>query len=122
MARQNHTPTAAKGNYPALPIAANALDVAMTAAIAADKEQFTASGKDSIFFHNTGAAPHTVTFTSVANPKDNRTGDVTADSIGAGEYGHFGPLEREGWVQSGGKIYFEADHAEVKFGVVSHPQ
>jgi hypothetical protein len=122
MARQTLTKSTAQGNFPTLQPAANSLDLIMTAADATNKEQFVASGKDLIIFHNTGVSTRAVTFTSVVDPKNNRPGDVTAYSIGAGKYGHFGPLTREGWMQTDGYIYSEASHADVKFGVITLPQ
>ncbi len=93
----------------------------MTAANATDKEQFVASDKDIIVAHNTGAGARTVTITSVADAGNNRTGAITAYSIGAGEYAAFGPFNRQGWMQTDGYIYIEAEHAEVKFGVIKLP-
>jgi len=121
MARYTHVKTTALGNFPALALVANSVDLAMTAAVAADKEQTVMSGKDLVIAHNTGAGARTVTFTSVANGQDKRTGDITTYSIGAGEFAVFGPFEKSGWMQTDGKLYFEAEHAEVKFGVVALP-
>ena len=122
MPRATLTKVTAPGNNPVLPITANAVDLPMTAANAANKEQFVASGKDLIIAFNSGAGARTVTITSVADPKNNRTGDITTYSIGAGEYAVFGPFNREGWMQSDGYIYIEAEHAEVKWGVITLPQ
>lgn len=122
MARSTLTKTTAPGNFPTLQPAANSLDITMAATVVADKTQFVASGKDLIIAQNTGAAPHTITITSVASAKNNRTGDITSYSLGAGELAVIGPLEREGWVQTDGYIYLEADHIEIKFGVITLPQ
>jgi len=122
MPRATLTKLAALGNNPALPIAANAVDLPMTAANAANKEQFVASGKDLIIAYNSGAGARTVTITSVVDPRNNRTGDITPYSIGAGEYAVFGPFYREGWMQPDGYIYIEAEHAEVRWGVITLPQ
>jgi hypothetical protein len=92
----------------------------MTAANASDLNQATASGNDLIFAHNTGAGANTVTVTSVADELG-RTGDIAAYSLGAGEYGVFGPFKNQGWTQTDGKLYFQASSAEVKFGVVQLP-
>lgn len=120
MARTTLTKTVALGSYPTLPITANAADLVETAADVGNKNQFVASGNDLIIAHNTGAGAHTITITSVANQKK-RTGDITAYSIGAGEVAIIGPAKIMGWAQADGKIYLEADHAEVKFGVVTLP-
>ena len=121
MARSTLVKTAASGSNPTLQPAANSLDVTMAATVVADKTQFVASGKDLIIIQNTGATAHTFTITSTADPKNNRTGDITAYSLDAGEIAHFGPAYRDGWVQSDGNIYLEANHIEIKFGVITLP-
>jgi len=121
MARYTHTKLIALGSYPALALVANSADLPMTAANATDKQEVVMTGKDLIVAHNTGAGARTVTITSVADGRNKRTGDITSYSIGAGEYAVFGPFEKAGWMQSNGKLYFEAEHAEVKFGVVALP-
>lgn len=120
MARTILTATTACGSYPSLPLTANSADLAMSAADIADLNQVVATGKDLVFAHNTNVGAQTITITSAAN-KRNRTGDITAYSIGAGEYAVFGPFDSAGWMQSTGYLYFQASHAEVKLGVVSLP-
>ncbi len=120
MARASLTLTTALGSYPTLQPAANACDMAMAAANVADKNQFTASGNDLIVAHNTGVGAVTLTITSVVDTY-NRTGDITAYSIGAGEFAVFGPLKSTGWIQTDGKVYLEASSADLKLGVVALP-
>jgi hypothetical protein len=67
--------------------------------------------------HNTGAGEHTVTVSSVVDGQG-RSGDVSAYALGAGEYAVFGPFDLEGWEQTDGALHFEANDAEVKFGVL----
>ena len=122
MPRLTLVKTTAPGNFPTLQPAANSLDLAMVVTVLADKAQFLASGKELVIAHNTGVGAGTVTITSVASAKNNRSGDITAYSIGAGEYAVFGPFEREGWMQSDGYIYLEASTVDVKFGVITLPQ
>lgn len=122
MARSTLVKTTASGNFPTLQPAANSLDITMAATVVADKTQFVASGKDMVIIQNTGASPHTFTITSVAAGLNKRTGDITSYSLGAGELASFGPVEREGWMQSDGNVYLEADHIEIKFGVITLPQ
>src|SRR5689334_19627624 len=112
MARQTLTKLTVLGSFPTLPITANAADLPMTAADATNKEQFVLDGKHIIIAHNTGAGARTVTLTSVADAGNARTGDITAYSIGAGEYAAFGPFDRQGWMQTAGYMYIEAEHAE----------
>jgi hypothetical protein len=117
MARVTLTAKAALGPFGAYSVA-NSADLTMTAANISDKNQVACSGNDLIIAHNTGAGAHTITITSYTDPY-NRTGDITAYSLGAGEYAIFGPFKALGWQQADGKIYFEANDAEVKFGVVA---
>jgi hypothetical protein len=102
-----------------LPVPVNTLDLAWLAADATNKEQVVHSGREVIIAHNTGVGARTVTITSKAI--NGRTGDVTAYSIGAGEYARFGPFPTRGWRQTDGFLYFEAEHAEVLFLVLKVP-
>ncbi len=116
MARQTIAKQIPFGPYPTLPIAADAMDLVETAADVANKDQFAPSGDDLVIVHNTGAAPYTVTFTSVAD-EFKRTGDVGAYSLGAGELAFF-RFKKPGWLQSDGNIYIEASNAAVKWAVI----
>lgn len=93
----------------------------MAAADVANKNQWVATGKDLVVAHNTGASAYTVTITSVPDPQYGRTGDVTNDSIPAGEYRVYGPFPKVGWVQTDTYIRIEASNASVKLGVVKLP-
>jgi len=116
MARQTITKQIPLGPYPTLPVAANALDLAETAAIVADKEQFVPSGDDLVIIHNTGASPYTVTFTSAADSL-RRTGDITTYSVGAGLLAAL-RFKKPGWMQNDGRVYMEASNAAVKYVVI----
>jgi len=113
LTKQN--PVGAYGSY-----SANAADLSMTAADVSNKNQFVANGNDLVIAHNTGASEHNVSIESAPDPYG-READITSYALGAGEYAVFGPFKTEGWMQSDGKIYLEADHAEVKFGVIALP-
>lgn len=119
MPRTTLTKTTALGSYGDYSVG-NAADLTMAAGDVANKNQFAATGDEVVIAHNTGGSAHTLTVTSTADPYG-RTKDISAYSIGAGEYAVFGPLELTGWVQSDGKIYLEVDHADVKLGVVKLP-
>lgn len=121
MTRQTHTKVTALGNFPALALVANSVDLPMTAADAVNYEMVVMSGKDLVIAHNTGAGARTVTITSATEGRTRRTGDITTYSIGAGEFAVFGPFEKAGWMQTDGKLYFAGEHSEVKFGVVALP-
>lgn len=120
MARQSHTAKTALGTKTSA-YSANAADLAMTAADAANYEEVAFTGKELVIAHNTdGANPYTVTIESVADELG-RTGDITAYSLAAGEYGVFGPFGRDGWRQTTGKLYFRGSNAAIKFAVIVHP-
>lgn len=116
MARQTLTKQTPKGPYPALPVSANSLDMTFTAADATNKEQFVPGNDTLVVVKNEGVVARTVTFTSKADEK-NRTGDVTAYSLGAGELAMF-RFKKAGWMQSDGNIYMEAEHADIKYAVI----
>ncbi len=116
MARQTIAKQTVVGPYPSLPVSANALDLTETAADTVNKDQFAPSGNDLVIVHNTGASAYTVTFTSTAD-EQNRTGDVTTYSLGAGEIMAF-RFKTAGWKQSDGYIYMEASNAAVKYAIL----
>ena len=118
MPRVTHTALVAQGAYGAY--AANAADLNMIAADATNKEQVVFTGAEIIIAHNTGVSARTVTVTSVNDPFG-RTKDVAAYSLSAGEYAALGPFELDGWLQTDGKLYFEASHLDVKFAVIRLP-
>lgn len=102
-------------------LSANAADFTLTAADATNKEEVVHTGREILIAFNSGAGARTVTVTSVADDLG-RTLDVpNAYSIGAGEYAVFGPYPVKGWRQTNGKLYFEAEHAEVKWAVITIP-
>lgn len=117
MARVTLTRTTPLGPHPTLQPAANALDLTLTAADSTNKEQFVLDGPVLIVAHNLGVGARTITLTSVADSK-NRTGDVTAFSIGADEIAVFKVDNTEGWKQTDGYMYIEASNAEVRWGIV----
>ena len=119
MPRTAITVVTPKGPYPGT-VAANDLDLTQTAADVANKNSAVFSGNRMLLIaENDNVAAKTVTLTSVADAR-NRTGDVTSYSIGASEIAAF-VLEREGWCQSDGAFYCEAEHADVKFTVLALP-
>jgi hypothetical protein len=118
MARTTLTKTTPLGGYPSLPISANAADVTLTAADVANKNQFKAEAGDILLAQNSDPTnPYTVTLTS-ASDSHKRTGDVTAYTLQAGDISVFGPFELEGWRQTDGYFYLEANNAAVKFGIL----
>ena len=112
MAKTTLTKTNANGNF-----AAAFKVLTMTAADTSNQNDFACSGDDLIVAWNSGASQHTITLTSVTYPPG-RSGTITAETIEAGVIKIFGPMKAEGWMQSDGKIYIEANHVEVKFGII----
>lgn len=113
MARQTLTKTTVPGPNPS----AGAV-VTMTAANTSDKEQYTIADGDVIVVQNTSAdTSYTYTVTSVADPYG-RTGDITANAIAAGAIEVL-RVGIEGWKQTNGYVYLEANNTAVKFGVLT---
>src|SRR4030065_2795360 len=100
MARQIITKTTLLGSYPALPLTVNTADLTELAADEVNFDSVALSGDDIVIAHNTDTGAHTVTFSSVVDDK-NRTGDIMAYSIRAGEMAVF-RLKAAGWEPSGG--------------------
>jgi hypothetical protein len=90
--------------------------VTFTAASVADKNQYVAGNGDFIMARNSGASPRTLTVTSVACP-EGRTEDVVL-TIPAGETWQTGIIPKTGFKQADGKVYIEADNAEVLIAVL----
>jgi hypothetical protein len=119
MARLSLTPKSLPAKYPTLPITANALDFTFTAAGAnfLDGAGFTLTGKEIPIVYNPDSGAHTVTVESVPDAYK-REGDITAYSIGAGEYAVLPQFPTDGWQQSDGKLYLAADNALVQFAIL----
>lgn len=117
MGRTTLTRTTPLGPYPSLQPAADALDAVMTAADVANGNQFVLDGPVMLICQNTdGAAARTVTLTSAPDPQ-NRSGDVTAYSIGIGEIALFRIDQVAGWRQTDGMFYLAGSNAALKFGI-----
>ncbi len=111
----------APGGYPTLPVGANSLDLAMTAADVGNKNQTPHTGRELLIAQNTDPTnPYTFTVTSVADDKK-RTGDVGPYTLQAGELAFFGPVPVDGWRQADGNLQFEANNAAIKFAVIRVP-
>lgn len=116
MPRTTLNRTTPLGPYPTLQPSADALDGVWTAADVTNKNQFVLDGPVLLQFWNSGASPYTVTLTSTTDGQ-NRTGDVTAYSLAAGDIGVFKIDQVIGWRQTDGYMYLEASNAAVKFNV-----
>lgn len=113
MARTALTKTAVPSPYGGAGVA-----VTMTAADTTNKNKFPLTGREIVIAQNTGASSRTVTITSV-DDRYGRSEDIAAEAIAAGAIRVYGPgLAIEGWQQADGSLYLEANHAEVKFGIL----
>ena len=105
--------------YPVLPVVANSLDFAFTApAVAADGIDFTSTGREVVLIQNTTVGAATFTVVSAADEK-NRTGDITAYSLAAGEFAAIIPPS-SGWAV-GGKIKITMSDVGVLVAVLRMP-
>lgn len=116
MARTALTKTTIPSPYAGAGVAAT-----MTAADTSNKNSFPLTGREIVIAYNSGASSHTVTVTSV-DDRYGRSEDISAEAIAAGAIRVYGVgLALEGWQQTDGSLYLEANHAEVKFGVLVLP-
>lgn len=106
-----------KGPYPALQPAADALDMTLTACDTVNFNQTPLSGTLLLIAQNSGASPYTITISSVADSR-NRTGDITAYSLAAGDVAMFLINQADGWLQSDGNLYYQGSNAAVKFAPI----
>lgn len=99
------------------PFATDLDDLTFEAADTANQNKFTFTGDEIILAWNKDASPHNVTLTSVADPQ-NRTGHISTRSVPANTIAAFQATEIEGWQQSDGAFYLEADNAQVFFAIL----
>jgi hypothetical protein len=77
-----------------------------------------AAGQDLLLVvYNAGGSSRTISITSQPVPPYNRTGDVTALAIAAGEIRVF-RLTKHGWADGDNLISLSANHADIKFAVL----
>jgi len=120
MARTNIAAQSLPGAFPVLQPAANSRDVTVVPAdVANGNETPLVNDKTVLLCHNSGATPRTITFTSVADTF-NRTGDITAYSVGAGEIAVFGPFKTTGWAHTG-VLWVDGAHAELTLAILTLP-
>lgn len=124
MARTTRAKTTLLGSYPTLPLAADSADLVLTAMTGSsgsngDQIAWGDFARLLVIIQNSHAVTaYTFTVTSVAGANTlNRTGDITAYSLAAGEVAVL-IFERNGWYQSDGMLYLEANNAAVKVGAV----
>lgn len=92
-----------------------------TAADTTNQNSFPLTGREIVIARNAGASTRTVTITSV-DDRFGRQENIAAENIAAGELRVYGVgLALEGWQQTDGSLYIEANHADVKFTVLRLP-
>ncbi|MEM3453499.1 MAG: hypothetical protein QW835_07755 [Candidatus Hadarchaeum sp.] len=102
------------------PYAAAAADLSWTAADAVNGNCFIFSGKEILLAQNTGTSEATITISTVAC-SHGRTGDIVK-VLGAGNFCIFPALYyAEGFMQADGKVYVNANSADVKLAVLRIP-
>lgn len=103
------------------PYAGAGVAITMTAADTSNQNSFPLTGKEVVIAWNSGATPRTVTVTSV-DDRYGRQENITSESIAAGAIRVYGVgLALDGWQQTDGNLYLEANNAEVKFGILVIP-
>lgn len=109
-------------NSPFASISAGGADFTFAAGDVANGNSFECTGNELIIVQNTGASPYTFTITSVADEK-NRTGDVSAYSLAAGDFAVFGAglSNGRGWKQSNGLVYLAVENASVEIAILRLP-
>jgi len=120
MARTELTPQDTPGRYPSLPLAADEADLAFDAGDAVNGNEFALTGREIILARNDDAGAQTLTISSV-DDQYNRDGDISAYSIGAGEYAVFGPIPLHGFRQSDGMCYLDVSDANIKIAIIRIP-
>lgn len=126
MARATLLKTTLNLRYPALPIVALSAHLNFQACSGASGSNgnqilWGDSAELLLLAYNSGVGARTITITSKADPF-NRTGDITAYALAAGALAlpiaGAWILNRAGFFQSDGMLYFEGNHAEVLFACV----
>jgi hypothetical protein len=110
------------GAYPVLPLTA-AQPLTFTAGDAAVGHQTALVNRKTVVIAkntNGAATARTVSFISVVDGS-NRTGDISAYELAAGEEKVFGPFESIGWAHTGGVLWIDVSHAEMKLAVIQLP-
>lgn len=117
MARTTLTARSISASHPTLQPTANSLDLAWTAANAADGEQVALTGKEIILIRNVHAAdPVNITVDGVALL--GRSGSITNYVLQAGEVMVL-MLPVDGWRQTAdGMLYLEASTTSAEYSVL----
>ena len=120
MSRTNIAAQTPLGPFPAGgAVGAGALKINWAAADVSNHNEFILSGKEVLLVWNTDTGAHNLTLTSAPDQRG-RSADVSGYSIPAGEIHAFSFRQgADGWQQTDGHVFFQADDATVKFAVLS---
>ena len=102
-------------------IAAGGADFTLAAG-ATDGDTFQCTGREILIVFNSGAAPYTITITSVDDEKG-RSEDIATYSLAAGDYAVFGVglTNAKGWKNASGLIALDVENVAVKWAVLRLP-
>jgi hypothetical protein len=113
------TPVTIKGPFTA--IAADGADFTFAAG-STGTDTFACDGRQILLAYNSGAAPYTITITSVDDEKG-RSEDIGPYTLAAGDYAVFGVglTNAVGWKQTNGTIIVDVENVAVKWAVLTLP-
>ena len=98
-------------------IGAGAAQITWTACDTVNFNSCVSTGKEILIFQNTDVSSHNVTITSAPDSLG-RTKDIATYAVPASATAFFGPIPATGFIQTDGNLYFQADNALVKVGIV----
>ena len=103
-------------------VGAGAADFTFAAGTITDGDTFVCTGRELLLVNNTDAGATTITITSVAD-ETNRTEDITAYSLAAGDFAVFGVglTNSKGWMSVGRLIRITVSDANLKVAVLRLP-
>jgi len=119
MARKQIPVITPLGPYPTLPVSALALNFVFTTADSVNFDQFNFTGRELIIIRNSTGGALTVTLESAADSL-NRTGDVTAYSVGIGLFACFWVGAVPGWNQAG-QFFMRSSASTMDYAVIKIP-
>lgn len=125
MPRSTIAKTTLVGSYPAtLPLVADSADLnlqASTGSAGSNGNQIAFSAAKLLVLIQNSHATNAGTVTITSNKDQyNRSGDISAYSLAAGDIAPF-YLERAGWIQSDGYLYLECSAATMKIAAIDLP-
>lgn len=110
-------------NIAALTVDLDGIVITETAADATNKNMCDPGADVVLYARNSGAGARTVTIETADTVDGLAVSDISAISLAAGATRVFGPLKPKLFARptggaDPGKVYFEGEHAEVKFAVI----